>query len=69
MLGSDRLINPGVKICMIFHLSKRKWSNRGNQSAADGTGRKERSALFQPGVAVSVFVTGLAVCAGVLPAP
>ena len=69
ILYFNQFINAGVKIYMIFHLSKQKWSNRGNQSAGEGTGWKERFALFQLFTAVSVFVTGLAVYAGVLPSP
>ena len=69
ILYFNQFINAGVKIYMIFHLSKQKWSNRGNQTAGEGTGWKERFALFQLFTAVSVFVASLAVYAGVLPSP
>ena len=69
ILYLNQFINAGVKVYMIFHLSKQKWSNRGNQSAGEGTGLKERVALTQLFITVIAFVTGLAVYAGVLPTP
>ena len=41
ILYFNQIINASVKIFMIFHLSKQKWSNRGNQSAGDGAGLVE----------------------------
>jgi glycosyltransferase Alg8 len=67
ILYFNQFINAGVKIYMIFHLSKQKWSNRGNQSAGEGKGLRERVALFQLAATFTAFVTGLAVYAGVLP--
>jgi len=67
ILYFNQLINAGVKIYMIFHLSKQKWSNRGKQSAGEGTGWKESFALFQLLTTVCAFVTGLAIYSGLLP--
>ena len=73
ILYFNQIINAGVKVYMIFHLSKQKWSNRGNQSAGDGTSLidkiKAGMALFQLVTAVVAFVTGLAIYIGLLPAP
>lgn len=69
ILYFNQFINAGVKIYMIFHLSKQKWSNRGNQSAGEGKGLRERIALVQLAATFVAFVTGLAVYAGVLPLP
>ncbi len=69
ILYFNQLINASVKIYMIFHLSKQKWSNRGNQSAGEGSGWRERFALFQLGTTVAAFVAALAVYAGVAPPP
>jgi glycosyltransferase Alg8 len=69
ILYFNQFINAGVKIYMIFHLSKQKWSNRGNQSAGEGTGWKERFALFQLFTAVWAFITGLAIYSGMLVLP
>jgi hypothetical protein len=46
ILYFNQFINSGVKIDMIFHLSKQKWSNRGNQSAGEGTGSRNASRCF-----------------------
>jgi len=67
ILYFNQFINAGVKIYMIFHLSKQKWSNRGNQSAGEGAGWKERFALFQLFTATCAFITGLAIYSGLLP--
>jgi len=69
ILYFNQFINAGVKIYMIFHLSKQKWSNRGNQTAGEGNGLRERFALFQLTTTVVAFATGLAIYAGVLPMP
>ncbi len=69
ILYFNQFINAGVKIYMIFHLSKQKWSNRGNQSTGGGTGPRERFALFQLFTSVMAFVTVLALYSGVLPMP
>jgi glycosyltransferase Alg8 len=69
ILYFNQFINAGVKIYMLFHLSKQKWSNRGNQSSGESKGVKERVALLQLATTVTAFVTGLAVYAGVLPSP
>lgn len=73
ILYLNQVINASVKIFMIYHLSKQKWSNRGNQSAGGGTGWFARlqnwTAKGQLVTAVSAFVVGLAVYVGVLPTP
>ncbi|MEM8824656.1 MAG: glycosyltransferase [Pseudomonadota bacterium] len=73
ILYLNQVINASVKIFMIYHLSKQKWSNRGNQTAGGGVGLMPRAqgatAKAQLGVAVTAFVTGLAVYAGAIPAP
>ena len=69
ILYFNQFINAGVKIYMIFHLSKQKWSNRGNQSAGGGSGLKEHFAIFQLLATVLAFVTGLAIYVGMLPMP
>ncbi len=73
ILYLNQVINASVKIYMIFHLSKQKWSNRGNQSAGDGTGGietvKNAFAKFQLVTAVLTFVTGIMVYVGLLDLP
>lgn len=69
ILYFNQFINAGVKIYMIFHLSKQNWSNRGNQSVGAGSGAKERFAIFQLVTTVVAFATVLAVYVGVLPLP
>lgn len=73
ILYLNQVINASVKIFMIYHLSKQKWSNRGNQSSADGSGffaqLQNFTAKSQMIIAVSAFVTILSVTVGILPAP
>ena len=73
ILYLNQIINASVKIFMIFHLSKQKWSNRGNQSSGGGQGWFARTqnwtAKAQLVTAVAAFITGLAVYVGLLPAP
>ncbi len=73
ILYFNQIINASVKVYMIFHLSKQKWSNRGNQSAGGGTALIDRVknavALSQMITTVVAFVTGLAVYIGVLHLP
>lgn len=73
ILYLNQVINASVKIFMIFHLSKQKWSNRGNQSAGGGTDLWARvqnaAAKAQLIIAVAAFGTGLAVYTGALPSP
>ncbi len=73
ILYFNQIINASVKIFMIFHLSKQKWSNRGNQSAGDGVGFVEKLrngvAKFQLVTAVFAFVIGLAIYIDLLPSP
>ncbi|MGR3762299.1 glycosyltransferase (plasmid) [Roseobacteraceae bacterium NS-SX3] len=73
ILYFNQIINAGVKVYMIFHLSKQKWSNRGNQSAGDGAtladNIRNATAKAQMTVAIAGFVTLLAVYSGVLDAP
>jgi len=73
ILYFNQIINASVKIFMIFHLSKQKWSNRGNQSAGDGVGFVEKLrngvAKFQLVTVVFAFVIGLAIYIDLLPSP
>jgi glycosyltransferase Alg8 len=73
ILYLNQVINASVKVFMIFHLSKQKWSNRGSQSAGDGTGWRETLknaiAKFQMVTALSAFVTGLMIYVGLVPSP
>ncbi len=71
ILYFNQVVNAVVKIYMIFHLAKQKWFNRGNQSAGNAGGLrfKEAIAMFQMVTAVSLFVTTIAIYAGVLPRP
>ena len=73
ILYLNQIINASVKIYMIFHLSKQKWSNRGNQSTGDGAGfiakLQNWVAKFQLIVTVSVFLVVLAIYIGLLSAP
>ncbi|EBA18046.1 alginate synthesis-related protein [Roseobacter sp. SK209-2-6] len=60
ILYLNQVINASVKIFMIFHLSKQKWSNRGNQSAGGGDGALETAknlfAKFQMVTAIGIFL-------------
>lgn len=71
ILYFNQIINAAVKIYMIFHLSKQKWSNRGNQSAGDGASLIDKVqngvAKFQLVTTVIAFIVGLAIYVGVLP--
>lgn len=73
ILYLNQVINASVKVFMIFHLSKQKWSNRGNQSAGGGTDLTARlqnaMAKVQLVTTVCGFVLGLAIYAGLLPMP
>ncbi len=73
ILYLNQIINASVKIFMIFHLSKQKWSNRGNQSAGGGDGfwaRLQNSmAKFQVITTVTAFIYVLAIYVGLVPAP
>ena len=73
ILYFNQIINAGVKVYMVFHLSKQKWSNRGNQSAGDGNSLTDRlqnaCAKFQLITTVAAFVTGLAIYIGILDLP
>ncbi|MEM9250698.1 MAG: transcriptional regulator, partial [Pseudomonadota bacterium] len=73
ILYLNQVINASVKIFMIFHLSKQKWSNRGNQSAGGGDDWFARvqnaTAKAQMILTVLAFVTGLAVYIGLLETP
>ncbi len=73
ILYLNQVINASVKVFMIFHLSKQKWSNRGNQSAGGGAGFMAQvqngMAKFQLVTAVCAFFTLLAIYAGVMPLP
>lgn len=73
ILYLNQIINAAVKVFMIFHLSKQKWSNRGNQSAGASEGLLGRAqngmAKFQLVVTVVAFVSGLAIYIGLMPNP
>jgi glycosyltransferase Alg8 len=73
ILYFNQIINACVKVFMIFHLSKQKWANRGNQSVGDGMGFSENiqnwTAKFQLITTVCAFIVGLAVYIGLLPMP
>ena len=73
ILYFNQIINAGVKVFMIFHLSKQKWSNRGNQSAGNGTSMMDKAqnamAKFQLITTVIAFVAALAMMMGLLPVP
>ncbi|MEM9199690.1 MAG: glycosyltransferase, partial [Pseudomonadota bacterium] len=73
ILYLNQVINASVKIFMIFHLSKQKWSNRGNQSAGGGAGLVARlqnlTAKAQLITAVSTFLVAIGIYTGLLPAP
>lgn len=73
ILYINQLTNALVKVYMLFHLSKQKWSNRGNQSSSDGVGLKVKIrnhfAKFQ---LISIFVGFLymlMIYAGLVPFP
>ena len=73
ILYFNQICNASVKIFMIFHLSKQKWSNRGNQSAGAGTGlvatAQNAMAKFQLVTTVVAFVYGLACYVGAVQPP
>ena len=73
ILYFNQIINAGVKVYMIFHLSKQKWSNRGNQTAGNGTAFLDKVqnsvAKFQLFTSIVAFVSFLAVTIGILPNP
>lgn len=73
ILYLNQIINAAVKIYMVFHLARQRWTNRGNQRTGEGRGLVARLrasvAMFQLVTAVTAFVTLLAVYAGILPTP
>lgn len=73
ILYFNQIINASVKIYMVFHLSKQKWSNRGNQTAEGGDGLIARAqnamAKFQLMTTVLVFLYILAIYVGLFPMP
>lgn len=73
ILYLNQVINASVKIYMVFHLSKQKWSNRGNQTAGDSAGGietlKNGFALFQLITAVSAFLTIIMIYVGLIESP
>ena len=73
ILYLNQVINASVKIYMIFHLSKQKWSNRGNQSSGDGSGlietAKNTFAKFQLLTAVSAFLMLIMIYVGLIESP
>lgn len=73
ILYLNQIINASVKVFMIFHLSKQKWSNRGNQSSGGGLGWQARvqngMAKFQLVTTVAAFILGLANYSGAFSSP
>lgn len=73
ILYLNQVINASVKIYMIFHLSKQKWSNRGNQSSETGTGLIETSkngfAKFQLLTTLSAFLMLIMMYVGLIEVP
>jgi len=73
ILYFNQIINACVKVFMIFHLSKQKWSNRGNQTAGNGTSFADKMqnamAKFQLVTTVAAFILALAIMIGLLPSP
>jgi glycosyltransferase Alg8 len=71
ILYFNQVINAAVKVFMIFHLSKQKWSNRGNQTSKAGVGwfasMQNGVAKFQMYTAVATFLTILGIFAGIFP--
>jgi len=71
ILYLNQIINAAVKVFMIFHLSKQKWANRGNQTAGEGDGFAARvqngMAKFQLITTACGFVLMLAVYVGLVP--
>ncbi len=57
ILYFNQLFNAAVKVYCLFHLSKQKWSNRGNQSSKDGQGWLE---IYRSAFAKYVMVVYLA---------
>ncbi|MEL6203395.1 MAG: glycosyltransferase [Pseudomonadota bacterium] len=70
ILYLNQVVNASVKIFMIFHLSKQKWSNRGNQTSKSGEGwlatAQNTIAKAQLVIAVSGFLTILAIYVGAI---
>lgn len=73
ILYLNQIVNALVKIYMIHHLSKQKWSNRGNQAAGGGGSWLDRArnwvALAQMTTMVTGFVLLVGIYVGVFPAP
>ncbi len=73
ILYLNQVINATVKIYMIFHLSKQKWSNRGNQSSGGGSGfvetLKSGFAKFQMATAILTFLTAILIYVGLIEMP
>ena len=73
ILYLNQIINASVKVFMIFHLSKQKWSNRGNQTSAAGKGllAKSQNAMAKLQLVTTAvgFVTALAIYIGLIPSP
>lgn len=71
ILYLNQIINASVKVYMIFHLSKQKWSNRGNQTAGGGEGLLARAqngmAKFQLVTTIVGFLYLMAWYVGIVP--
>ncbi len=73
ILYVNQLLNASVKVYMLFHLSKQRWANRGNQSAGTAVSGIEMAkngvAKFQLATAVITFLTLVLMVAGLIPPP
>ncbi|WP_158968162.1 glycosyltransferase [Chachezhania sediminis] len=73
ILYFNQIINALVKVFMVFHLSRQKWSNRGNQSVGGGASMVARlqgaMAKFQLITAVTAFVAAAALYMGLITFP
>ena len=70
ILYLNQLINAGVKVFMIFHISKQKWSNRGNQSSGETGGAwgvaQNLIAKAQMGIAILAFISAVGLASNFL---
>lgn len=73
ILYFNQIINASVKVYMIFHLSKQRWANRGNQTAGNGGALLDRVqntvAKLQLVTTVAAFVSVLAMFVGLIDPP
>jgi glycosyltransferase Alg8 len=60
ILYFNQLINAGVKVYSLFRLSKQRWTNRGDQRSADGSGMVEALRNVMAGYLTTIYVFLLA---------